>query len=68
MSASPRSLSCTSYALTRNRETVAIDALGEGDILILPGVAATIAQPTFLRISFRTDLLSTRKCLNPGLP
>jgi len=34
----PRSLCWTSYALARNRETVAIDALGEADISILGGL------------------------------
>src|SRR6516162_6102729 len=62
----PRSLCWTSYALARNQATVAIDALGEGDILILRGASATLLVAGLFRVLLRTDLLSTRKCLYSG--
>ena len=48
----PRSLCWASYALVRNRETVAIDALGEGDMLILRGASATLIAADLFQIYF----------------
>ena len=39
----------------RNRETVAIDALGEGDILILREASATLIVAGLFQILLRTD-------------
>jgi len=52
----PRSLCWTSYALARNRETVAIDALGESDILILRWAPATLIVAGLFQFLLRTDL------------
>jgi len=60
-----RSLCCTTYALARNREMATIDALGESEPY-LAGRRRDPREPAFCALLFRTDLLSTRKCLRPG--